>query len=140
MRIKRLGAEGRRMESQMRFLPRSEVERPDRAAWRAWYKTARWQRLRWSVLVAADFRCARCGYQSPLGAQAEVLNAVGLGELVEGRAPDMVADHIVAHRGDEVRFWAAGNLQCLCAKCHNRDKQREERRGGVGQSLRPPTA
>lgn len=79
--------------------------------WRRWYKTAQWQRLRWSVLMAGLFRCARCGQ-------------------VEADTSQLVADHVVAHRGDETMFWDAGNLQCLCKGCHDGAKQAEERRGG----------
>lgn len=78
--------------------------------WRAWYKTARWQKLRWSVLLAAGFACAMCG-------------------RVEGRKGQLVADHICPHRGDERAFWDRDNLQCLCKACHDSTKQRNERRG-----------
>ncbi|WP_264675545.1 HNH endonuclease [Paracoccus kondratievae] len=40
----------------------------------------------------------------------------------------MVADHKLPHRGDRGLFFDPLNLQCLCSTCHNRDKQREERR------------
>lgn len=79
-------------------------------AWRAWYKTARWQRLRWQVLVAACFICVRC-------------------RRVEGKTAQLVADHVVPHRGDATLFWDDGNLQCLCKTCHDSAKQAEERRG-----------
>jgi len=36
-----------------------------------------------------------------------------------------VADHVRPHRGDPVAFWG-GDLQSLCAPCHDGDKQREE--------------
>ena len=80
-------------------------------AWRAWYKTARWQKLRWSVLVRDLFTCQRCG-------------------KVDGNTSQLVADHKIAHRGNAALFWDETNLQCLCAPCHNQDKQAEERRGG----------
>lgn len=76
--------------------------------WRRWYKTSEWRRLRWDVLVAACFTCVRCG--------------------LVGQSAELVADHIEPHRGDHARFFDRSNLQCLCAACHNRDKQREERR------------
>ncbi|QFQ87327.1 HNH endonuclease [Paracoccus kondratievae] len=79
--------------------------------WRRWYKTAEWQRLRWSCLEAARFTCVRCGFVSR-----------------SPRASDMVADHKLPHRGDRGLFFDPLNLQCLCSTCHNRDKQREERR------------
>lgn len=77
------------------------------APWRAWYKTARWQRLRWSVLVRDLFTCQKC---RRIGADTSKL----------------VADHRRPHRGDDRLFWDADNLQCLCADCHDRVKQSEE--------------
>ena len=84
--------------------------RDQNAPWRAWYKTARWGRLRWQVLTDARFTCAMCA-------------------RIEGNTSQLVADHIIPHRGDEARFWGRSNLQCLCAGCHNSRKQSEERRG-----------
>lgn len=78
--------------------------------WRAWYKTARWQRLRWSVLERDLFTCQRCG-------------------RVEHDTSLLVGDHKVPHRGDPVLFWDAANVQCLCKPCHDKDKQSEERAG-----------
>lgn len=74
---------------------------------RALYGTARWQRLRWSVLVRDLFTCAIC-------------------RVCHSDTSRLVADHITPHRGDEALFWEAGNLQCLCATCHNTAKQRAE--------------
>ncbi len=90
----------------------AEAQRAVFSPWRAWYKTARWQKLRWSVLVRDLFTCQRpgCGYSTSETAQ-------------------LVADHRTPHRGDERLFWDADNLQCLCKPCHDRHKQREERRG-----------
>lgn len=82
--------------------------------WRRWYKTARWQRLRWKVLVRDLFTC-QCG--------------CGRGPLA---SPDLVADHIRPHRGDEGLFWDESNLQCLAKVCHDSAKQRAERRGLAG--------
>jgi 5-methylcytosine-specific restriction enzyme A len=91
---------------------RAEVSRKrDREqAIRAQYKTAKWQRLRWQVLVDGLFTCVMC-------------------KRVEADTSQLVADHVVAHRGDEGLFWDRGNLQCLCKGCHDGAKQREERRG-----------
>ena len=80
-------------------------------AWRAWYKTARWQRLRMAVLQRDLFTCQFCG-------------------VVEHRKGQLVADHRTAHRGDAALFWDADNLQCLCKTCHDSTKQRMERAGG----------
>lgn len=85
-------------------------DRDVRLDWRKWYKTARWQRLRWSVLLRDLFTCQMCGH-------------------AEADTSLLVADHIAAHRGDEALFWDDGNLQCLCKTCHDGEKQREEARG-----------
>lgn len=72
----------------------------------AWYKLAAWTRRR-EALLAAEPLCRMCL----------------AGEVVE---PATVADHVVPHRGDPDLFWH-GELQPLCASCHSRHKQREER-------------
>ncbi len=41
--------------------------------------------------------------------------------------PATVVDHIKPHRGDPKLFWDQENWQALCARHHDRDKQREER-------------
>lgn len=84
--------------------------RDQAAPWRAWYKTTKWQRLRWQVLVDATFTCAMC-------------------KRIDGRSAQLVADHIKPHKGDEALFWDRANLQCLCKPCHDSDKQSAERHG-----------
>lgn len=81
--------------------------------WRQWYKTARWQKLRWSILVRDLFTCQMC-------------------RKVEAITSLLVADHKTPHRGDERLFWDEQNLQCLCKSCHDSTKQSEERRHGQG--------
>lgn len=76
-------------------------------SWSKLYKLARWQRLREHVLTHSPL----CHYCQRAG---EV-------------EPATVVDHIVPHKGDEVLFWDEANLQPLCKKCHDSDKQREER-------------
>ncbi|MBN9035473.1 MAG: HNH endonuclease [Rhizobiales bacterium] len=76
--------------------------------WRAWYKTARWQALRWRVLVRDLFTCRMC-------------------KRIEADTSRLVADHVAPHRGDERLFWDETNLQCLCKDCHDRVKQADER-------------
>jgi len=93
----------------------TERDRTERTGWRAWYKTARWQRLRWSILVRDLFTC-----QWP-----------GCGR-VEANHSQLVADHKEPHRGDEALFWDPRNLQCLCKPCHDRHKQRVEAMAGRG--------
>lgn len=77
------------------------------APWRAWYGTARWRKLRWSILVRDLFTCRRCG-------------------LLEGNTSQLVADHVRPHRGDQRLFWDEANLQAMCKACHDRTKQVEE--------------
>lgn len=92
---------GRAREASTRTRDRVDV-------WRRWYKTAEWRALRWSVLMDELFACRLCGH-------------IGTG-------PDLVADHVIPHRGDRDLFFDRGNLQCLCKSCHDSAKQREERR------------
>ncbi len=78
--------------------------------WRAWYKTARWQKLRMSVLVRDLFTCQMKGCCR-----------------IEADTSQLVADHKIPHHGDETLFWNENNLQCLCKSCHDKLKQKEER-------------
>lgn len=64
---------------------------------------ARWQAER-AAFLAANPCCRRCP------------------------APATVVDHIMPHKGNQALFWNAANWQPLCASCHNRAKQAEERR------------
>lgn len=103
--LRRNGDDSTHMNEQQRSQRRDATQ-----PWRAWYKTARWQKLRWSVLVRDLFTCQRpqC-------------------HRIEPNTSLLVADHKVAHRGDERLFWDETNLQCICKSCHDGDKQREER-------------
>lgn len=75
---------------------------------RAWYKTARWSRLRMDTFVKDHFTCRMCG-------------------KLEGNTSRLVCDHKTPHRGNANLFWDAENLQTLCASpCHNSKKQKEE--------------
>lgn len=40
-----------------------------------------------------------------------------------------MVDHKVPHKGDQVLFWDHDNWQPVCFDCHDRHKQRVERRG-----------
>ena len=75
---------------------------------RSWYKTQRWRKKRWGILVRDLFTCQMCS-------RVEAVTAL------------LVADHKTPHRGDEVLFWDERNLWCLCKPCHDSAKQREER-------------
>ena len=79
--------------------------RPPAPPWRAWYKTARWLRIRAAQLLAEPL-CRIC---------------LALGRVT----PATVCDHVDPHRGDAVRFWG-GPFQSLCASCHSSTKQAEE--------------
>lgn len=74
----------------------------------AWYNSPRWRQKRLDQLHRHPL-CASC-------------LAIGTTSLAS------VADHKVPHREDEDLFWQ-GDLQSLCATCHNSYKQRLEKSG-----------
>lgn len=77
-------------------------------AYKAWYKTSRWQKLR-AEQLGREPLCKMC--------------------LAEGIVTvATVCDHRDPHKGDEIRFWA-GPFDSLCATHHNSDKQRIEKGG-----------
>lgn len=77
-------------------------------AYRAWYRTARWQRLR-SEQLRDEPLCAMCARQGRVTAAT-------------------VCDHVERHNGDPVKFWA-GPFQSLCKPHHDQGKQQIEKRG-----------
>lgn len=81
------------------------------APWKAWYKTARWRRLREQVLIRDAYTCQRtgqvCGGKHP--------------------APDSpVVNHKRPHRGDERLFWDIENLETVSKAVHDGQIQAEE--------------
>lgn len=114
MRLKQLRGTLARLKPVIAFLNDDKAAasraRDRRVAWRAWYKTQAWRRLRWKILVRDLFTC-----QWP-----------GCGRL-EADTSQLVADHRKPHRGDAALFWDEDNLWCLCKPCHDRVKQAEER-------------
>ena len=72
------------------------------------YGTWRWQKIR-AAQLAGEPLCRMCADQGRV-------------------TPASVADHVEPHKGDEDKFWN-GKLQSLCKRCHDSDKQREERGG-----------
>jgi 5-methylcytosine-specific restriction protein A len=79
--------------------------------WRAWYKTAKWQKLRAKILKRDLYTCQRTG------------------ELLTGKHPapnSPVVDHIKPHRGDPELFWDEKNLHAVSKAFHDSQKQREE--------------
>lgn len=86
----------------------ADKKRRDLFPWRKWYSTRRWFRKRAAQLKAHPF-CKLC----------EVMGKTRIAT---------VADHVEPHGGDPLKFWH-GELQSLCADCHDRAKQREEVEG-----------
>ncbi|MBY6138538.1 HNH endonuclease [Leisingera daeponensis] len=85
-------------------------------SWRAWYKTARWQKLRLQVLKRDGWTCQQTG------------------ELLVGKYPALnspVVDHLKPHRGDPDLFWDPDNLQTVSKRYHDGEKQSMEKRGLV---------
>jgi 5-methylcytosine-specific restriction endonuclease McrA len=79
--------------------------------WRAWCKTARWQKLRAKVLKRDLYTCQRTGV------------------LLTGKYPapnSPVVDHKKAHRGDEALFWDETNMHAVSKAYHDKVKQAEE--------------
>ncbi|WP_147112126.1 HNH endonuclease [Tateyamaria sp. syn59] len=98
--------------------PASEIERSrqrDREKpWRAWYKTARWQKLRAKVLKRDGYICQKTGI------------------ALVGKYPapnSATVDHVIPHRGDPALFWDENNLEAVSKKYHDTVKQSLERRG-----------
>jgi 5-methylcytosine-specific restriction protein A len=81
-------------------------ERTQNRPWRAWYKTAAWQRRRADQLQSHPL-CCRC--------------------LAEGVTTEAtVANHKRPHRGDWELFMR-GELESVCKPHHDSEVQREER-------------
>ena len=95
--------------SQFKFADIGAEERRQQLDWRSWYGLQRWKDLRWSVLVRDKFTC-----QMPHCKRLEPVTS------------ELVADHIVPHRGDPKLFWDEKNLRCLCRNCHDTVKKSEE--------------
>ena len=88
-----------------------DAHRSEANAWRAWYKTAKWQRLRLRVLVRDCYICQRTGV------------------ILSGKYPapnSPVVDHKRPHRGSETLFWDENNLHAVSKAFHDSEKQREE--------------
>ncbi|MFP5433516.1 MAG: HNH endonuclease [Alphaproteobacteria bacterium] len=103
------------LSSTIAYMPKTEQEHDrfrGQQHWRKWYNTARWKRLRWSILVRDGFTCQQCG-------------------RLEGNTALLVANHKKPHRGNELLFWDDGNLETACKPCHDGAIQREERRNDM---------
>jgi 5-methylcytosine-specific restriction endonuclease McrA len=107
------------------YQDRGEAERArDRARaagdnLRGLYATARWRHPKTGVRVRIIARdggaCAMC-------------HCLLIGRHPAANSP--VVDHIRPHRGDLSLFWDEANLQALCKRCHDTEKQSQERSGG----------
>lgn len=82
--------------------------------WRAWYKTARWQKLRQRVLIRDNYTCQRTG-------------TLCIGKHPAPNSP--VADHRIPHRGDPALFWDINNIETVSKEYHDSLKQRAEKSG-----------
>jgi 5-methylcytosine-specific restriction protein A len=86
--------------------------RSDKArAYRAWYKTKRWLRLRQHQLAKHPY--CQCPHHEGKHVLADVV------------------DHKTPHKGDERLFWDDRNLASMTKQCHDSMKQSQER-GGRG--------
>jgi len=93
--------------------------------WHRLYHTAAWLRLQeWQVSLEP-----LCRFCLELGRTNDgSLTYAGHRQTNQNRR-FLVADHIIAHKGDEGLFFDPDNLQTLCPDHHDRTKQQEERRG-----------
>jgi 5-methylcytosine-specific restriction enzyme A len=89
------------MDPRQAYALRRQTSQP----WQAWYKTARWRKLR-ARQLRAEPMCCMC-QQRGIDRAATVCN------------------HVVRHQGDYDLFWS-GPFSSLCANCHNSDMQRIE--------------
>lgn len=86
-----------------------DAKRAKESATRRLYKTKRWERIRADTL-RRDPHCQRCKREG------------------RGLVPSTVCNHVVPHEGDVGKFWK-GPFEGVCAPCHDRDIQLEEREG-----------
>jgi len=87
-------------------MPKATPQRP----WNQWYGKQRW-RDRARLQLRTQPLCVYC-------------ERIGL------ITPAQVADHVVPHKGDQMKFWF-GELQSLCIEHHNRAKQQLEVNGVI---------
>ena len=115
----RLGA----VPSRLRQAPATEKDRSRQRdvsqPWRAWYKTARWQKLRYACLKRDGWKCQQTG-------------VVLMGKYPAPTSP--VGDHIIpAHvfwfDGRQDLFWDPDNIQSVSKTYHDSEKQRLEKSG-----------
>lgn len=109
--MSRLTAPSRRLTFPGGRTDRAPRTAPAEPHWKAWYKTARWQRLRQEVLIRDNYTCQRTG------------------QLCTGKHPapnSPVVNHKRPHRGNETLFWNIDNLETVTKAEHDAAIQREE--------------
>ena len=96
-----------------------EAARQDKARARRAEAKLGAQALRGSALYAdANWKRASKAW---LRAHPLCVDCEGLGLVVQASE----VDHKEPHRGDRALFWARGNWQSLCKRCHSRKTMRE---------------
>ncbi|MEL7513659.1 MAG: HNH endonuclease [Pseudomonadota bacterium] len=93
--------------------------------WHSLYKKADWLRLAEAHRLKEPL-CRNCARRGFLNDGTRRSN--GAPQRFK-RLRTLQVDHIIPHKGDLALFYDPENLQSLCADCHARDKQREERKG-----------
>lgn len=78
-----------------------------------------WRRYRLTFLAEHPLceLCLQEGRLDPLTGETEIDAS---GKPVCGPVPAGVVDHIQAHKGDQVLFWAKSNHRSLCTPHHNK--------------------
>jgi hypothetical protein len=82
---------------------------PEAERYRRLYKGSTWKHLRKTQLTQHPL-CERCRKRNRL-------------------TPATVVHHVDTHRGDLQKFYNPGNLESVCAPCHDSDALSEERLG-----------
>lgn len=88
-------------------MAKSSKRSQEAEAYRRLYKTRRWASLR-ELHLSQSPLCVYC-------LKSETVN------------PADVVDHVRPHKGDLRLFWDRDNLQSLCASCHDKTKQKQEK-------------
>ncbi|MDE4127248.1 HNH endonuclease [Phaeobacter gallaeciensis] len=77
------------------------------------YATKRWRDLRLEIALRDGWMCRGC-------AVPHLLNEV------KHHPDSLTVDHIEPHRGNLLLFWDEANLQAVCKRWHDTEKQRQE--------------
>jgi 5-methylcytosine-specific restriction protein A len=95
-----------------------DQHRSNTQPWRAWYKTAEWERLRRKAFERDLYTCQRSG---------EICAGTGN----DPNAP--VANHKTPHHGDPDLFWGINNIETVTKRIHDSLIQAEERREALSR-------